>query len=230
MPAFLDGQQGVGRPACYAARRSDCLRLLPTASSRRPISTRPIAAPIRLHFRQRPVRLVLRSSLASPPCRFVPARASTNQRRQVYLQRPSCLETIRLSSTQLAVKDSASIPASSQAHASADPLRPPSPVSSLRLVSESSAIGQCCCRRRCCCCFWSRPPPPPPHVWSQVTRGIDQRSSRVHISSSSGTGHAMPRPNLCPHSRARARAAFCAPVPWRVRVAPFVSSSTAARN
>jgi len=70
------------------------------------------------------------------------------------------------------VKDSASIPASSQARASADPLRPPSPVSSLRLVSESSAIGQCCCRRRCCCCFWSRPPPPPPHVWSQVTRGI----------------------------------------------------------
>jgi hypothetical protein len=59
------------------------------------------------------------------------------------------------------------------------PLRPPSPVSSLRLVSESSAIGQCCCRRRCCCCFWSRPPPPPPHVWSQVTRGIDQRSSRA---------------------------------------------------
>lgn len=162
-----------------------------------------------MHLRQRPVRLVLRSSLASPPS-FVPvcpARASTNQRRQVYLQRPSCLETIRLSSTQLAVKDSASIPASSQARASADPLRPPSPVSSLRLVSESSAIGQCCCRRRCCCCFWSRPPPPPPHVWSQVTRGIDQRSSRVHISSSSGTGHAMPRPNLCPHSRARARAA-----------------------
>ena len=167
-----------------------------------------------MHLRQRPVRLVLRSSLASPPS-FVPvcpARASTNQRRQVYLQRPSCLETIRLSSTQLAVKDSASIPASSQAHASADPLRPPSPVSSLRLVSESSAIGQCCCRRRCCCCFWSRPPPPPPHVWSQVTRGIDQRSSRVHISSSSGTGHAMPRPNLCPHSRARARAAFAAPL------------------
>ena len=156
------------------------------------------------------------ASFSAPPsprlrrlCRVVPARASTNQRRQVYLQRPSCLETIRLSSTQLAVKDSASIPAS--------PKHTPQPTH--------------CARRRLFLRFaWSLRRLPsasaaaaaapaasgralrllPPHVWSQVTRGNDQRSIRDHISSSSGTGHAMPRPNLRPHSRARARVAFAA--------------------
>ena len=160
---FLDGEQGVGRPDdFYAARRSDCLRLLPTASSRRPSSTRPIAAPIRLHFRQRPVRLVLRSSLASPPSP-VPCRPRPRLHQSASSGIPAKTIMSRDHSSLFHATRSEGQclhPRLPQAHASADPLRPPPPVSSLRLVSASSAIGQCCCRRRSCC-FWSRPPPPP---------------------------------------------------------------------